>query len=369
MRYLIYAGVKGGPDRCGIHSFSYDDATHVLEWRKREDTLRGFTHLAISQNGLILEATGKDDQHEDILVGFSIDPVSGELCRTGVVRLSTSSDVCHLDISHDGSIAVVTDFIDKGVHFWQLSSDGAPVEFLGRVPFYGSSTSYRQGSSHPHSAFFSKDDRYVFVSDLGANCVWTLWWNKPKNRFEHMGSWKGRDGLGQRHVAIHPSGRFIYALCEITAEVAALDIGQDGELRQISLKSAMDQPLPDYRDQAINDIGLPSNYIAAGDIVVSPDGRFVFISIRMIREISVFRVMPDGDLSPICFIPTDETVRCMKVGIDSKTLFAFNEESSFTGGHGKIEVFVFDDSYCQLERVARIDVPGTFVGAVLPEKG
>lgn len=367
MRYIIYAGVKGKSDRCGIHSFSYDSGTHMFVWLRREDKLRGFTHLALSEKGLVLEATGKDDQHEDIMVGYTIDPRNGALTRSGAVRLDTSNDVCHLDISNDGTTAVVTDFINKGIHVWSLDSKGAPVAFLGRVPFSGSSTSYRQGSTHLHSAFFSNDDNYILVSDLGANRVWSVCWKRPSNEFVTVSEWKGRDGVGQRHVAMHPNGKYVYALCEITAEIGVLELQADGELREICMRSAMDQPLPDYNDQDINDIGLPDNYIAAGDIVVSPDGEYLFVSIRMIKELSVFKIMPNGDIFPVCFIHTEGTTRCMRVGVDAKTVFAFGEESSFTGGTGIIEVFEFDDVHGVMRRVAKEYVPGTFIGAILPD--
>ena len=367
MKYTVFAGRKGDSDTWGIHSYIYDNETSTLEWRRREDDLREFTHLAISPNGCYMAATGKDEQNEDILVLYSIAGCSNEIRCIGHVRMQTSGDVCHLEISHDSTAAVVTDFVNKGIHVYRIGNDDSPVSFVKRVSFQGSSTSFRQGSTHLHSAFFSMDDQYILVSDLGANRIWVVRWDRETDRFETVDAWKGRDGIGQRHLCMHPNGKNVYSLSEITAEIAALELQPDGTLKQISMQSAMDQPLPNYAGQPLTALGLPPNYIAAGDIVISPDGKYVFASIRMIREISVFGVMPDGNLMPICFARSQGTPRCLRISRDSHVLFAFDEESSFTGGKGMIEVFCWDECAKQLSCVASQEVSGMFVGSVLPE--
>ena len=364
MRYILYLGRKGNIDTRGIHSYVYNTETERLEWIRRETALAGFTHLAINSAGNILMATGKDSQFEDILVGYAIDQRDASLHQTGEVRLNTSGDICHLDISHDATTAVVTDFINKGIHICKITEDGCPLSPCVRIGFSGSSTSFRQGSSHPHSAFFSADDQYIFVSDLGANRVWTVKNAPSEMEFRIAAGWKGKDGIGQRHTAIHPNGRYIYSLAEITAEVAALEIKEDGSLRQISMQSAMDQPLPDYTNMPINDIGLPCNYICAGDIAVSPDGEYLFLSIRMIREIGVFKILPNGDLKPMLFQQTEGTTRCIRIGEDSRTLFAFDEESRFTGGSGMIEIFYYDGTQNTMRKTASMDASNAFIGAI-----
>ena len=85
--------------------------------------------------------------------------------------MGTAGDICHLSVNRAGTLLLVTDFVDKAVHFYEFLPNGAPGAFLARVPFEGKSTGYRQGSSHPHSAYFSPDDRYALVADLGANTV------------------------------------------------------------------------------------------------------------------------------------------------------------------------------------------------------
>jgi 6-phosphogluconolactonase (cycloisomerase 2 family) len=96
-------------------------------------------------------------------------------------------------------------------------------------------------------------------------------------------AWNAAPGSGSRHIAFHPNGRWIYSLNELDSSVDILK--WNGETGRIALAGNVSS-LPE---------GFPKGTAFSGEIVISPDGRNLYIGNRVASDtIAVFRVDADG---------------------------------------------------------------------------
>lgn len=357
--YEILVGVKGDAKRGGIYRYDYDTGTNKLELVKQEARLCGFTHIALSDDKKTLAVTGKSEKGEDILRSYRMPKRQGELQLVSEIKLNTAGDVCHLSISHDGKAMAVTDFADGAVHFYEMGKQGQIGEFLQRMEFEGSSISYRQDRSHPHSAFFSPDDKRCLVADFGADKVWILNRIADEKRFEVAGSWSAPKGSGPRHVAFHKENGYNYAIMEMSAEIAVWKQKGRNEVEQLQVISIANPKLPGNYG-AVGEAGLPKHYIAAGDIVITDDGKLAAASVRGHYEIVILKILQDGKLEIAARIPVRGAVRTIHFNEQGNILFALGERM----GHstGIMEIFAMqDEDPCWFRPVNQIDIPDAFV--------
>jgi 6-phosphogluconolactonase (cycloisomerase 2 family) len=141
-------------------------------------------------------------------------------------------------------------------------------------------------------------------------------------------------GSAPRHFVFHPNGRVFYNLYEHDAKIAVYDY--DTARGAMKLKQSIST--------------LPAKFAGsnlASEIIITADGRFVYVSNRLHNSIAVFAVNGDGQLrsvaenwahadSPrsICIDPSGEFLYSCNQKGDSITSFRISAASgtlSFTG--------------------------------------
>ena len=85
-------------------------------------------------------------------------------------------------------------------------------------------------------------------------------------------------------VIVHPSGRFAYVANQVSSDVSAFRIGQDGSL----------SPVPGSPFKA----GAESVCVA-----IEPAGKFLYVPSKFSQSIWAFRIADDGTLMPIAGSP------------------------------------------------------------------
>ena len=128
-------------------------------------------------------------------------------------------------------------------------------------------------------------------------------------------------GAGPRHMALHPTGRFLYLITETTDTIGAYAINSaTGVLTELQFVDALPA---DFKEQP-----------AAADLHVTPDGRFLYGSERKTSTLAGYRIDPEkGTLSPIGHFPTEKTPRgfnidprgrfLLSVGLDSNAMTVY----------------------------------------------
>jgi 6-phosphogluconolactonase len=122
-------------------------------------------------------------------------------------------------------------------------------------------------------------------------------------------------------MVLHPSGRFLYLITEITDTIGAYAVDPaSGTLTELQF---VDARPANFTDQP-----------AAADLHVTPDGRFLYGSERKTSTLAGYRIDPDrGTLSPIGHFPTEKTPRgfnidprgrfLLSVGLDSNAMTVY----------------------------------------------
>lgn len=142
----------------------------------------------------------------------------------------------------------------------------------------------RQDAAHMHCAVLSPDGNFVFVTDLGSDCILRfdrgaggLPLGSVQIAWEHRASrWRrGDDAFGPRHMVFSADGRFAYLLCELGDQLIVFRYA-NGILSPI-------QTLLAYGGKGHG----------SADIHLSPDGRFLYTSHRLRQDgIAIFSVNP-----------------------------------------------------------------------------
>jgi 6-phosphogluconolactonase (cycloisomerase 2 family) len=144
------------------------------------------------------------------------------------------------------------------------------------------------GHDKPHAHMIQPDPsgRFVLSTDLGLDeiLIWELDTAKGALRPNNPPVVKLPSGDGPRHFAFHPNGRWLYCLQEEASTLAVFDydIGKGVLTPKQTLST------------------LPKQFAGTdftSEVVVSPDGRFVYAANRLHDSIAWFSIAPAGTLT------------------------------------------------------------------------
>ncbi|GAA2668659.1 MULTISPECIES: lactonase family protein [Actinosynnema] len=193
-------------------------------------------------------------------------------------RSTGGADPCHL-VLHEGHL-LAANYTSGSVSAHPVLPDGSLGERTDLVRHEGSGPNRdRQEGPHAHQVVVDPTGRFVLAVDLGADSVLT--YRLVGGRLEHVATARTHAGAGPRHLAFHPGGRFAYVANELDSTVTVASYA-DGVLTPGAVLSTLREELPEGGE----------NYPA--EILVSPDGRHVYVSNRGHDSIAVFQVLDDG---------------------------------------------------------------------------
>ena len=79
----------------------------------------------------------------------------------------------------------------------------------------------RQEKPHAHGIYLDAAERFAFSPDLGADRVFVYRFDAAKGTLEPHGAAPLDPGSGPRHLAFHPSGKYLYVINELLSTVTA----------------------------------------------------------------------------------------------------------------------------------------------------
>ena len=155
--------------------------------------------------------------------------------------------------------------------------------------------------SHAHEIIFAGGGRDVYVPLLGSDSIAILTFDAetgiltPNAVTPYINVTKG---YGPRHLALHPTlPSRVYLMCELSNVIVSLI--RDVNTGALSLAPASEMPLSTLRTNR------PQATVQAGaDVIVSPDGRFLYASNRAKpygagdNSVAIFTIDSQGILSP-----------------------------------------------------------------------
>ncbi len=299
-KLLIGTGTASPSTSKGIYAAEWDQQRGTLGGLALAATLPSPTYLAIAPKGPLhlygssLYAISEIDAGTVTAFDFQIDDHSGAVKLIELNRQSTEgAGPAHVSVSPDGGSVYVSNYGSGSLTSYGAARRGAlsgPVSHFQYTPVDADPI---HAKPHAHEATPSPDGRYLLVNDLGSDRI--LVYRIERQRDRGTGAltpntpafWQGRHGSGPRHLAFHPNRRWVYNVNELDSTVNLL--AWDAKTGVLTSQGGPVSTLPpDY----------PKGKAFPSGILVSPDGRFVYVGNRRNETIAMLPVnAQDGSLT------------------------------------------------------------------------
>ncbi len=240
-----------------------------------------FVHRVASRNMLVVASeVGDVKQGRDGAIVTVACASDGTPARVLGRAPSGGAGPCSLDVTEDGRWVVVANYGGGSVAVLPIDDAAAPraptaiVRHDGRGAVAG-----RQDAPHVHDARFASNGRFVVVADLGIDRVLVYRFDRDHGTLTPHSS-PGIDlppGSGPRKIAFHPSGKWIFVACELSNTVATC--AWDEAAGALTLAASVSTLPEGFEDRSF-----------AGDVLVSEDGRRLYVSNRGNDSIATFSV-------------------------------------------------------------------------------
>ncbi|MFF8811838.1 lactonase family protein [Streptomyces pactum] len=312
----MYIGSFGA----GITIGKFDARTGAITVTGTFDGVADPSYLALAPSGRALYAV--DETAEGTVRALAVGR-DGGLSPLGTVRPTGGEHPTHLAVHPGGHHLLTANYGDGSVAVHPIGADGALGERTDLVRHTGSGPDpERQRGPHAHQVVPDPRGRFVLAVDLGTDTVYTYRLDTAHGRLTKVSETRMAAGSGPRHLAFHPEGRFAYVVGELDSTITVAEY----DPHQGRLVTRGTQPtLPPGTDPG------GRNYPAG--VVVSADGRFVYVSNRGHDSVARFAVTDGGaGLRLLDTVPSGGAFpRHLSLAPSGELLFTGNQNSGAVG--------------------------------------
>jgi 6-phosphogluconolactonase len=291
----VYVGTYTDGTSRGIYRLAFDPATGAMTEPVLAVETKNPSFLALHPSGRFLYAAGEVSSFEGAKTGmvsaFAIDPKTGDLTLLNQ-QASGGPGTCHLVVDKTGRNLLVANYGGGTVAALPIEADGRLKTASSVRAHEGSGPNKgRQEKPHAHGIYLDAAEHFALSPDLGADRIFVYRFDAAKGTLEPHGAAPLAPGSGPRHLAFHPSGKYVYVINELLSTVTVLSYdAEKGELATLQTTSTLPA-------------GFPGTSWTA-EVAVSPDGRFVYGSNRGDDSLAVFAVdARTGRLTSAGFAP------------------------------------------------------------------
>ncbi|ANE48224.1 3-carboxymuconate cyclase [Paenibacillus swuensis] len=295
-RMLVFAGSYAEAGDNSVYVYEFNETSGSLELLDSAAGLKNPTFLNVDASNrklyAISEVTAPSGKKAGEAVAFNILP-SGSIEILNR-RNTTEGPTCHIQRDANDRYLVVVSYHEGMAGLQAITEDGLIGQVLDVEQHEGSSVNpERQDRPHPHSAFFSPDNRFLLIPDLGLDRIFTYSIVEESQTLRLEGVTETNPGSGPRHLAFHPSGSYAYVIHEMDSTITAFAYSaENGSLTPVHTIST-----------------LPADFAgenSTAEIAVSEDGKYVYGSNRGHDSIAVYAVdVSTGKLSLVQHVSTE----------------------------------------------------------------
>jgi 6-phosphogluconolactonase len=319
--YLLYVGTYTRGTSKGIYAYRFRPSKGRAATIGLAAETENPSFLAVHPNQRYLYAVNEVADFEGgngSVSAFSIDRKSGRLTFLNKAS-SRGGDPCHVTIDRSGKWLIAANYGSGSVAVLPIEKDGELGPAVSLMRHSGSGKDpRRQEGPHAHSVNLSPDHRILLVSDLGLDKVMIYRWDAATGRLEtnRPPFAKLSPGSGPRHLAFHPTGRWVYQINELNSTITAFAYdAESGSLQDKGTVSTLPRGFTGINSTA--------------EVQVHPNGRFVYGSNRGHDSIAVFAIQGDqGMLEPVQYVSTrGKTPRQFAIDPTGNYLLVANQDS------------------------------------------
>jgi 6-phosphogluconolactonase len=242
---------------------------------------------------------------------FAIDQKDGKLKLIGSGPLVDSMP--YISTDHTGRFLFAASY--PGHKF--------TVSPIGANGVIGPTQQVLENQTNAHSILADAKNRFVLTATLGNDLINVLKFDAKTGKLEPNTppSVSVKAKTGPRHFVFHPKGKLVYVLGELDAAVHVFDY--DPGKGQLKEKQSISTLPPGVTGR-----------IAAADLQITPDGKFLYASDRTTNTLTGFKVnAADGTLTLIESIPTETMPRSFSIDSSGRFLFVVGMRSHRMSGY------------------------------------
>jgi 6-phosphogluconolactonase len=316
----------------GISRLSFDDQAGRLDAIDLvggvDDTAWLVTDAARGRLYSTCEITGTQ---QSAIAAYAVEPAGLRLLNR---QPTLGNEACHASLSSDGKFLLVANYNganpegwpDAALSVFPIAGDGSLGAAVASVTHTGSGpNAARQTTAHAHCVVSAPSGDIVYVADLGIDRLVAYRLGADGGlRHEPARDFSLPPGLGPRHLVFSSDGRAIFMVSELIPTVVSLAVDPaTGALTQ--------------RDN----FAIPSldgGIVQPAGIVLSADGRHLFVGLRVCNDILALRIdgatgkltqtgrWPSGGATPrdLAFSPSGRHLVVANQDSDRLTVFAVN---------------------------------------------
>ncbi len=313
--FYAYVGTYTDKGSKGIYLYSFQPSTGKLDSVGLVAETPNPTFLAVHPNHKYLYAANEigkyKGENSGSITAFRIE-AGGKLTALNTVS-SKGNGPCFVTVDRSGKFVLAANYGGGTVTVLPIGADGSLGEATSNIQHNGSSVDRRQRGPHAHSINMSPDNHFAIAADLGLDKLLVYKFDAAKGVLQPNDppSVSLAPGSGPRHFAFHPNGKVAYSINELKSTVAVFDWNaQKGVLTEKQTVSTLPKDF--------------SGENSTAEVVVHPNGKFLYGSNRGHDSVAVFAIAGDGKLTPVEITPVQVKVPRNFV-IDPSGTFLFAE--------------------------------------------
>lgn len=350
----------------GIHLFHVDRQSGALKPFAIFEMGTSPSCLVANAKGTRLYSANETDRQgndkEGTVSSFAIDPSKGTLDLLNTVR-SGGAGPTYVSLHPSGKFLFVANYFGGSIAVLPILEDGrlgeatdvkkdsgqlGPVRAKDAPP--GSFAISGHDRTHAHMIQADPAGKFVVHVDLGLDQILVWKFDEQKGTLAPADTHSIHlpPGDGPRHFHFHPNGKWFYSIQEEGSTLVLFDY--DPSNGKLTARQTISTLPPHFAG---------SNFCS--EILVSPNGRFVYAGNRLHDSIGIFSIGATGELTykgeewtrgdyprSFNFDPTGQFLYCCNQRADNIAIFKIDESTgglSFTGdyvpvGNPSIIVFV-----------------------------
>lgn len=280
---LLYVGTFTDKESEGIYLYHFNEETGELRYFDVVKQVADPSFLTPGPDRTLYAINALfeyEGQPTGAVSAFSIERESGRLTLLNE-RSSRGRRPAYVFVDRSKKYVLLANYGEGSVVVFPILSDGRLGEATDVIQHRGASVHSRQEGPHAHSVITDPSNSFALAADLGTDTVYVYRFDAEKGKLEPHRCYKAASGAGPRHLAFHPSNRYVVVIHELNSKITSYRWTEEsGELTELKTVSTL--PPKANGDST------------AAEVKFSACGRFLYATNR-------------GDNSIVCYTFHEET--------------------------------------------------------------
>ena len=229
--WRVYVGTYTGGESGGVYLFPLDAETGEPGEVVLAGAAENPSFLALHPDRPVLYACGEVSGGGTVSA-FRMKEEDGALSLLNAVS-SEGRGPCHVAVSPSGQHVAVANYSGGSMALLPIDETGALKPACEAIAYTGQGpNTARQEAPHAHAANFGPEGRVLYITDLGTDRVHVYDYDGNAGTLTAASppAVVLPAGAGPRHLAIHPNRRFAYVVNELGNSVTAFRRNEAGTL-------------------------------------------------------------------------------------------------------------------------------------------